>query len=87
VTSPIQAENRLAKRALALRHDNLDPTRRRGELAKAALNQLVSDESVSCRQKIVELEEIQRGIDADVVALSVQVPVEPRPVGTRRAGS
>jgi len=39
------------------------------KLAKAALNQLASDESVSCRQKIVELEEIRRDIDADVVAL------------------
>ena len=39
------------------------------KLAKAALNQLASDESVSCHQKIVELEEIRRDIDADVIAL------------------
>ena len=39
------------------------------KLAKAVLNQLASDESVSCRQKIVELEEIPRDIDADVIAL------------------
>jgi hypothetical protein len=37
--------------------------------AKAALNQLASDESVSCGQKVVELEEIRRDIDADVIAL------------------
>src|SRR6266436_3749260 len=52
-----------SNRSLMARHQATDRASPEcGAGAPLTLNQLVSDESVSCRQKIVELEEIQRGI-------------------------
>jgi hypothetical protein len=47
------------------------------KLAKEALRQLATDADIPCRQKIDELEEIRRGIDADILVLSVQAPMDP----------